>query len=125
VPAEVAEFEQVRAVAEEAVAAYGRLDTWVHLPAASVYARFDELNTPFFDKARSKLGAKPMGSPPFYQPSVVANALVYAAEHGPRDLVVGGAARALLAGQALSPRAMDVLLLGGAAAIRRAGRRAG
>jgi hypothetical protein len=41
---------------------------------------------------------------------VVARALVHAAEHGPRDLVVGGAARALLAGQRLSPRAMDLLL---------------
>lgn len=198
VPAEVTDFHQVRAVADAAVAAWGRLDTWVHLPAASVYARFEEqtpeefkrvlevsllgqvhgamaalphlrregrgalvhvtsaiarrafplqsaysaakrgtegflealrvelrhervpirvtnvmpasVNTPFFDKARSRLGVKPMGPPPLYQPSLVADALLYAAQHGPRDLVVGGAARALLAGQALSPWALDLLL---------------
>ena len=30
-PAEVTEFDQVRAVAEHAVRRYGKLDTWVHL----------------------------------------------------------------------------------------------
>jgi NAD(P)-dependent dehydrogenase (short-subunit alcohol dehydrogenase family) len=198
VPAEVSDFAQVRAVADAAVTAYGRLDTWVQLPAVAVYARFDEhtpeefkrvlevsllgqvhgamaalphlkregrgalvhvtsaiarrafplqsayaaakrgtegflealrvelrhdgvpirvtnvmpatINTPFFDKARTKLGVKPTGPPPFYQPSVVAGALLHAAEHGPRDLVVGGAARALIAGQALSPWCMDAVL---------------
>ena len=41
-PAEVTDFDQVRAIADAAVAAFGRLDTWVHLPAGSVYARFEE-----------------------------------------------------------------------------------
>ena len=42
VAAEVTDFDQVKAVAERAVEEYGRLDTWVHLAAISVFARFDE-----------------------------------------------------------------------------------
>src|SRR5688572_6393849 len=42
VPADAAEFEQVKAVAERAVETYGRLDTWVHLAAISIYATFEQ-----------------------------------------------------------------------------------
>lgn len=47
------------------------------------------INTPFFDKARSKLGVKPKAMPPYYQPGVVAEAIAYAAEHPVQRLVVG------------------------------------
>src|SRR5215210_3386788 len=33
------------------------------------------INTPFFDKARTKLGVKPVAPPPIYQPGVVADAV--------------------------------------------------
>ena len=39
------------------------------------------INTPFFNKARTKLGVKPQGMPPIYQPSIVTDAILYAAEH--------------------------------------------
>jgi NAD(P)-dependent dehydrogenase (short-subunit alcohol dehydrogenase family) len=198
VVADVAEFAQVEAVADQAVAAFGRLDTWIHLAATSVWAPVAKtspeefrrvvdvtllgqvhgamaalphlrregrgaligvtsaiarrafplqaaysaskrgaegflealrvelrhegvpirvtnvlpatVNTPFFEKARTKLGVLPKGPPPVYQPSVVADALLYAAEHGPRDLVVGGGGRALLALQKLSPRLVDAVV---------------
>jgi len=42
VAADVTHFEQVQAVAEGAAEAYGRLDTWVHLAAVSVFAPFDQ-----------------------------------------------------------------------------------
>jgi NAD(P)-dependent dehydrogenase (short-subunit alcohol dehydrogenase family) len=42
VPCDVVEMEQVRAVAERAVEAFGRIDTWVHLPAVSVLAPFEK-----------------------------------------------------------------------------------
>src|ERR671913_2337229 len=159
VVADVSEFEQVEAVAQSAVEEYGRLDTWVHLAAAGLFAPFDQtepdefrrvvevdlmgqvygamaalphikregsgalvhissvvgkrsaplqsaysaskhgvegfleslrvellrdgwgigvtnvipaaINTPFFTKARTKLGVKPKGFPPIYQPGVV------------------------------------------------------
>jgi NAD(P)-dependent dehydrogenase (short-subunit alcohol dehydrogenase family) len=180
VPADVVEFEQVKAVADRAVEEYGRLDTWVHLAAVGLYATFEQttpeefkrvvdinlmgqvygamaalphikregrgalihvssleakrslpfhsaygaakhgidaflealrvelkhegwpisvtqvlpgtINTPFFDKARTKLGVKPVGLPPIYEPGVVTDVILYAAEHPARDLVAGGAA---------------------------------
>ena len=201
VVADVTEFEQVEAVAETAAMEYGRLDTWVHLAAVSIFAPFDEttpkefkrvieidllgqaygamaalghlkregrgalvhvtsvvarravplqssycaakhgvdgfleslrvelkkegwqigvtnvmpaaINTPFFDKARTKLGFKPRGFPPLYDPGVVADAIIYAAEKAPRDLVAGGAGKGMILTQRLSPRLMDALMLGG------------
>ena len=162
-PADVTSFDQVRAVADRAVAEYGRLDTWVHLAGVAVYAGFEEttpeefrrvvdvnlmgqvygamaalphmrragrgalihissiearrafpyhsayaaskhgidgflealrvelqheglpisvtqvlpagINTPFFNKARTKIGVKPRPLPPLYQPSTVADAV--------------------------------------------------
>ena len=68
------------------------------------------INTPFFDKGRSKLGVKPVGIPPIYEPGTVANTILYAAEHPARDLVSGGAARALVINQRLSPRMLDAIL---------------
>ena len=199
VPADVADFEQVKAVAEKAAAEYGRLDTWVHLAAVALYAPFDQttpeefervigvtlmgqvhgamaalphikregrgalvhvssmearrslpfhsayasakhgidgfleslrvelrregwpiavsevmpgsINTPLFNNSRTKLGYKPMGVPPIYEPSTVADVILYAAQKGPRELVSGGAAKAMLLTQRLSPRLMDALLL--------------
>src|SRR5215204_3847313 len=198
IPADVSEFEQVRAVADGAVEEYGRLDTWVHLSAVILFAAFGDttpeefqriidvnligqvygamaalphikregggalihvssmgarrsiplqsaycaskhgiegfleslrvemeheglpigvtnvlpatINTPFFDKARTKLGVKPVAPPPIYQPGVVADAVLFAAERPARDLVVGGAAKAVMTAQQISPWLLDVLL---------------
>ncbi len=198
VPAEVTEFEQVKAVTDRAVEEYGRLDTWVHLAAVLLVASFEKtapdefarvidvnlmgqvygamaalphikregggalihvssmgakrsiplqsaycaskhgidgfleslrvelhreklpisvtqvmpatINTPFFDKARTKLGVKPVAPPPIYQPGIVSEAILHAAENPTRDLVVGGAAKALILSQAVSPRLLDALL---------------
>jgi NAD(P)-dependent dehydrogenase (short-subunit alcohol dehydrogenase family) len=65
------------------------------------------INTTFFNKARTKMGVKPMGMPPIYQPNTVADAILYAAEHPVRDIVVGGAGKAIVAMQRLSPRLLD------------------
>jgi NAD(P)-dependent dehydrogenase (short-subunit alcohol dehydrogenase family) len=198
IPAEVTDFEQVKAVANAAVEKYGRLDTWVHLAAVGLFATFEQttpeefarvidvnlmgqvygamaalphlkregrgalihissveakrsfpfhsaygaskhgidgflealrvelkhegwpisvtqvmpatINTPFFDKGRTKLGVKPMGVPPIYEPETVANVILYAAENPARDLVSGGAAQALIINQRLSPRMLDTVL---------------
>ena len=198
IPAEVTEFEQVKAVADRAVEVYGRLDTWVHLAAVLLVASFEEttpeefarvievnlmgqaygamaalphikregggalihvssmgakrsiplqsaycaskhgidgfleslrvelqheklpisvtqvmpatINTPLFDKARTKLGVKPVAPPPIYQPGIVSEAILHAAENPARDLVVGGAAKAVILSQTVSPRLLDILL---------------
>jgi NAD(P)-dependent dehydrogenase (short-subunit alcohol dehydrogenase family) len=199
VPADVAEFEQVEAVADRTVEEYGALDTWVHLSGVGLYATFDQtepeefkrvmdvnlmgqvfgamvalphlkregrgalihissveakrsapfhsayaaskhgidgfleslrvelqregwfigvtnvmpaaINTPFFSSSRTKLGAKPMGFPPIYQPNTVADVVLYAAEHPTREIVAGGAGKAMLLTQRISPRLMDALML--------------
>ena len=68
------------------------------------------INTPFFDKGRSKLGVKAVGIPPIYEPGTVADLILYAAENPARDLVSGGAAQALIVNQRLSPRLLDAVL---------------
>ena len=68
------------------------------------------INTPFFDKGRTKLGVKAVGIPPIYEPETVANVILYAAENPARDLVCGGAAQALILNQRLSPRMLDAVL---------------
>jgi NAD(P)-dependent dehydrogenase (short-subunit alcohol dehydrogenase family) len=202
VVAEVSEFDQVEAVAQIAVEEYGQLDTWVHLAAAGLFARFDQtdpdefrrvvevdlmgqvygamaalphikregsgalvhissvvgkrsaplqsaysaskhgvegfleslrvellqegwnnigvtnvmpaaINTPFFTKARTKLGVKPKGFPPIYQPGVVADAILYSAEKAPREIVAGGAGKGMLLTQRFSPRLMDAIMVRG------------
>ena len=196
--ADVAVFDEVKALADTAAEVYGRIDTWVHCAAVAVYATFEQttpdefkrvidvnllgqaygamatlphlrrtgggalihissvearralpyhsayaaskhgiegfldamrmelqhegapisvtnimpasINTPFFDKARTKLGVKPMGVPPIYQPDIVVDAILYAAEHPVRDIVVGGAGKIISTTQRLSPRLMDAML---------------
>ena len=71
------------------------------------------INTPFFDKARTRLGVKPKGFPPLYAPGVVADAILYAAEKAPREIVAGGAGKGMILGQRLSPRLMDTVMLRG------------
>jgi NAD(P)-dependent dehydrogenase (short-subunit alcohol dehydrogenase family) len=192
---DVTRDDDVAAVADAAVRAYGRIDTWVNAAAVSVYARFEEtspeefrrvvdvtfmgqvngaraalphlrregrgaliaissvesrvgmplhtsysaakhategfleslrrelrhdgvpisvtsikpttINTPFFDNSRTKMGVKPQGPPPRYQPSVVADCVLYAAETPVRELYAGGGARMMELGQTLAPSMMD------------------
>lgn len=65
------------------------------------------INTPFFDVAKTKLGVKPRGVPPVYEPDVVARAILYAAGHPTRDLAAGGAGRAFIYLKRLSPTFAD------------------
>lgn len=196
--ADVTEPEQMVALAQRAVETYGRLDTWVHVAAVSMWADFGQttaaefrqiievnllglvhgamaalphlkvaggafigvssveakralplqsayaaskhgvvgfldslrlevkhagipisvtnvmpssINTPLFEKARTKIGVQPQGVPPVYEPEPVARALLYAAEHPTRDIVVGGAGRLFIAGQSFWPQALDRFLL--------------
>jgi NAD(P)-dependent dehydrogenase (short-subunit alcohol dehydrogenase family) len=69
------------------------------------------INTPLFNKSRTKLGVKPMGVPPIYEPNTVADVILYAAEHPVREIAAGGAAKAMILNQRLSPRLMDALLV--------------
>jgi short-subunit dehydrogenase len=65
------------------------------------------INTPLFNFARSKIGVMPMPVPPVYDPRAVAEAMVHAAEHGGREIVVGGWGKLLIVGQRLSASLLD------------------
>lgn len=193
--ADAADPDQVRAVADGAVAQFGRLDTWAHVAGVAEHARFEDMpledfrrvievdllgpvhaakaalpqlrrdgggafvvvssmiakrsfpllssysaakhgvngfleslrvelqhdgvpvavteiqpaviDTPFFEHARTRLGVRPSAPPPVYPPEKVADAILRAAEHPKREVVVGGAGKAQLLTQRLSPRIMD------------------
>jgi short-subunit dehydrogenase len=70
-------------------------------------------NTPLFNFARSKLGVLPMPVPPVYEPRVVAEAICHAAEHGGREIVVGGWGKLLVLAQRLSPSLLDRYMVQG------------
>jgi len=196
--ADVADFNQVKAIAEKTVEHFGRLDTWVHAAATSVFASFENLtpeefkrivdvnlmgqvygamvaipylkqtgqgalihissveahrslplqsaysaskhgiegfldslrvelqhdnvpisvtnvmpstiNTPFYTKTVSKLGVKPTGIPPYYQPDIVAEAILHVSEHPTRDIIVGDSGRAIDLLQKVSPHLADAIL---------------
>lgn len=71
------------------------------------------IDTPLFTWARSKLGVQPTPVPPVYEPGVVAEAICHAAEHGGREIVVGGWGKLLTLGQWLSPSLVDRYMLQG------------
>jgi short-subunit dehydrogenase len=71
------------------------------------------MNTPLFAFARSKLGRQPMPVPPVYDPGTVADAILHAAEHGGREIVVGGWGKMLTVAQWLSPTLLDAYMLQG------------
>jgi short-subunit dehydrogenase len=196
---DVAEWDQVERLAQEAVDRFGRIDTWVNNAAASEYATVEEMtveeierqvqvilmsqlygmkaalpymkrqghgtiinnasslakrsvplqaaycaakhgikgftealrleleheksgvnvtllmpssiNTPFFGHAQSKLGVKPRPIPLVYEPRAVAEAILFAAEHPRRDVVVVGAGKMLEVMERISPTLLDRLML--------------
>jgi NAD(P)-dependent dehydrogenase (short-subunit alcohol dehydrogenase family) len=68
------------------------------------------INTPFFNNSRNKMDVKPKGPPPFYEPAVVADCVLYAAEHPVRDLFAGGAAKLMAVNQMMAPGLLDAAL---------------
>jgi NAD(P)-dependent dehydrogenase (short-subunit alcohol dehydrogenase family) len=80
------------------------------LPISVTSVKPATINTPFFTNSRNKLDVKPKGPPPIYQPGVVADCVIYAAEHPVRDLFAGGAARTMVMSQLVSPRLVDAAL---------------
>ena len=78
-------------------------------PISVTLIKPSSIDTPFFDKARSHLGVEPQPVPPVYDPELVANAILAAAERPVRDLIVGGSGR-LLGLSSLTPRVTDAYM---------------
>jgi short-subunit dehydrogenase len=72
--------------------------TMVHLPA---------VNTPQFTWVRSRLPRAAQPLPPIFQPEVAAKAIVWAAEHPRRELLVGWPVVLGVLGQRIAPGLMD------------------
>ena len=72
--------------------------TMVQLPA---------LNTPQFEWCRTRMPNRPQPVPPIYQPEVAARAIVWAAAHRRRELLVGGATVKVVKGNKLAPGLAD------------------
>lgn len=68
------------------------------------------INTPFYNKAKTKLGVKPTGLPPYYAADLVAQAIVHVAENPTRDIIVGDSGRVLDLLQKVSPHLVDALM---------------
>ena len=72
--------------------------THVHLPA---------VNTPQSERQRNKMPQQQQPVPPMFSPETIAEAILWAAEHAPREMVVGGPTLQALWGQRLIPGALD------------------
>lgn len=72
--------------------------TMVQLPA---------LNTPQFTWSRAKMPRQPQPVPPIFQPEVAASAIVWAARHPRRELMVGWPTVKAILGNAVAPGVAD------------------
>jgi NAD(P)-dependent dehydrogenase (short-subunit alcohol dehydrogenase family) len=81
-----------------------------HAPISVTSIKPGTINTPFFANARNKMDVAPKGPPPWYQPKVVADCLLYAAEHPVRDLYAGGGGRQMAFSQVMMPHQVDLVL---------------
>lgn len=77
------------------------------------------INTPFYDHVKSYMDERPAPLPPLYQPEAVAEAILHAAEHPGRQVVVGGVGALLAAMQRVSPALTDRLLAVGDQSVAR------
>jgi NAD(P)-dependent dehydrogenase (short-subunit alcohol dehydrogenase family) len=74
------------------------------------YVHLAAFNTPQFLWARTKLAHRPRPLPPVYRPELAARAIVWAARHRRRDLVVGFPAWQAIVGNRFFPGLLDRML---------------
>ena len=72
--------------------------TMVQLPA---------VNTPQFEVMRNRMPRRPQPVPPIFAPETAAQAILYAAEHPAREMVVAGSALLAILGQKVAPGLAD------------------
>ena len=76
-------------------------------PVAVTLIKPASIDTPFPQHARNYGDREPQLPAPVYSPEEVAKAVLYAAEHGPRDLYIGGGGRVATAIRAVAPGITD------------------
>ncbi len=68
------------------------------------------IDTPYTDHARNHMETAPRNPPPVYAPQVVADAVLFCAEHPRRDVVVGGGGKMFSVLEKIAPRLTDRLM---------------
>jgi short-subunit dehydrogenase len=81
-----------------------------NLPVSVSLIKPSAIDTPYKDHAKNYMDSAPKNPPPVYEPEVVARAVLHAAEHDIRDLVVGGGGKAIMAASNLFPVMADHLI---------------
>jgi short-subunit dehydrogenase len=76
-------------------------------PLAVTLIKPAAIDTMFTVHAKNYMEKEPALPPPIYAPEVVANAILYAAQHRKRDVYVGGASKAIASSGFAMPRALD------------------
>jgi len=76
-------------------------------PVSVTLIKPTSINTPFPQHARNYMEDEPTLPPPVYAPEVVADAILYCAEHPQRDVLVGGGAKQMSSMESVSPRLTD------------------
>ncbi|WP_267356815.1 MULTISPECIES: SDR family oxidoreductase [unclassified Methylobacterium] len=77
------------------------------VPVSVTLIKPASIDTPFPEHARNYMAQAPKLPPPVYDPADVAKAILYAAEHGPRDLYVGGGGKMMSALRKRAPSVTD------------------
>ena len=75
-------------------------------PVSVTLVKPASIDTPFFEKARTYLGVEPQPVPPVYDPAVVAEVIIAAAQRPIRELIAGGSGAKLSAAR-FAPRLAD------------------
>jgi len=65
------------------------------------------VNTPQFNVVKTRLPRHPQPVPPIYQPELIAEAALYAAQHHVREMVIGSGALKAVVGQKFIPGLLD------------------
>lgn len=78
-------------------------------PVSVTLVKPASIDTPLPHRARNYMSSEPSLPPPVYKPEEVANAILHAAVHPQRDIFVGGAGKAFVAGKEFVPGAYDQL----------------
>jgi short-subunit dehydrogenase len=68
------------------------------------------IDTPYTHHAKNYLESEPTLPPPVYAPEVVAEAILYCAEHQEREVFAGGGGKALSVSEKYAPRLTDKLM---------------
>jgi NADP-dependent 3-hydroxy acid dehydrogenase YdfG len=77
------------------------------VPIAVTLVKPSAIDTPYTEHARNHMEMTPRNPPPVYAPKVVADAVLFCAEHPRRDVIVGGGGKVFSVLEKIAPRLTD------------------